>query len=246
MEISINLANRPFRDLRPALKRMRQAMGVLIIAVILLGCLAHFFHKKAEEARMRYRVLKREVAAMAAERQDYEAMMRLPENLALLRETENLNQLFDAKALSWTAALQDLEAVLPRGVVVTGIEPTIARDGIVTLHVHVVGVPDKCIEFLRNLEASSRFRSPRIADESSDIGQGLNQKLLQASTTNSTSFNLLVEYYPDGSGGLQQSATDAETGTRSREQADVIRGQGRDAWGGGSSAHSTHQAGGLR
>ena len=52
MRISLNLATRPFTDLGPILKRLRIGMGVLVLAAggLLLGL--HFFHQKAEEARL--------------------------------------------------------------------------------------------------------------------------------------------------------------------------------------------------
>lgn len=201
MDLSINLANRPFRDLRPLLKSMRAAMGALAVLAAALGVLAYFVHQKANAAHLRVHFLEGKVASIASEQQGYQAMMHRPENQRLAQETENLNRLFDAKAFSWTIALRDLEAVLPNGVEVAAIEPARAQDGKVTLRVRVLGPRDKNIEFVRNLELSPRFRSPRIVGESADTNRGPNQKFVPVSASDSTNLDILVEYdanAPDG------------------------------------------------
>ena len=77
------------------------------------------------------------------------------------RRRENLNQLFDEKAFSWTLAMEDLETVLPGGVQVTTLEPTRDKDGHITLQLRVLGPRDLSIQpGARTWNTRERFLSP--------------------------------------------------------------------------------------
>ena len=197
MDITINLASRPYIDLRPILKTLRITMGVFFVLIIGLGVGVWYAHRYAEESKIRVRSLEAGIANVIAERQGYQAMMQRPENVHVLKETDELNPLFDAKAFSWTLVLEDLETALPAGVQVTGIEPVRAKDGNVTLHVRTHGPRDKSIELLRNLELSKRFLNPRIVGESADNSAASNQALAPVSISNMTELDLLAEYNVD-------------------------------------------------
>ena len=197
MEITINLANHPFIDLRLVLKTIRRGMAGLLAIILVLGVAVYFFHRSAAEARRRVNSLEAQIGRVTTERQGYQAMMQQPQNLKLLQETDELNVLFDAKAFSWTLVMEDLETALPAGVQVTGIDPTRAEDGTVTLHVRVHGPRDKGVELVRNLESSRYFRSPRIVGESADNMTASGQKLEPVSISSSTEFDLLAEYNAD-------------------------------------------------
>ena len=196
MRIAINLATRPFADIGPVLKRLRIAMGVLALAAIALGFGLHELHQKAEEARARDHSLDGKIAAITKERQDYQAMMRQPDNAQTLQQAENLNQLFDEKAFSWTLAMEDLETVLPAGVQVTTIEPNRNKDGHITLRLRVVGPRDRAVELVKNLEHSRRFSEPRIVGENSESTGRPGEPAEPVSETNRVDFDVLAEYNP--------------------------------------------------
>ena len=119
MRISLNLATKPYADLAPLLKKLRIVLVCMAVAAIALGFGVHALDQKAQQARERERVVEAQIARLNQERQGYQTMMRRPENAAVLSQAENLNQLFDEKAFSWTLAMEDLETVLPGGVQVT-------------------------------------------------------------------------------------------------------------------------------
>lgn len=194
MEITINLANQPFIDLRPVLKALRRTMAGLLAAILVLGVAAYYAHRWEVESRRRVEALEKQIKQATAEQQSYQALMQQTQNLKLLQETDELNLLFDAKAFSWTLVMQDLETALPTGVQVIGIDPTRAKDGTVTLHVRVHGPRDKNLELVRNLEHSRYFRSPRIVGESADTMTSGGQKLEAVSISTSTELDLLAEY----------------------------------------------------
>ena len=196
MRISLNLATKPFADVEPIKRKLRIAMAALALAAIALGYGVYALDQRAAEARSRERAVEAQIGRVNQERQGYQAMMRKPENAAVLAQAENLNQLFDEKAFSWTLAMEDLETVLPGGVQVTTLEPTRDKDGHITLHLRVLGPRDRAVQFVENLEHSRHFLSPRIAGESSETAAGPNQRVEPVSASSRVNFEVLADYVP--------------------------------------------------
>lgn len=196
MRIGLNLATRPFTDLGPDIRRLRIGMGVLALLCILFGLGLHFFDRQAAAARAREHSLDGEIARIQAERQHAQDFMRLPPNAQLLDQTQSLNQIFDAKAFSWTLAMEAMETVLPAGVQVTAIEPIRAKDGHITVHLRVTGGHDRVVDLVRNLEHSRRFLLPRIVGESAETNNAPNQRPEPVSASNRFDFDLLADYNP--------------------------------------------------
>jgi type IV pilus assembly protein PilN len=195
LRVAINLASRPFADVAPALKSLRIAMGALALVAVALGLGLHFLHDKAEAARARAHSLDGKIAALTTERQQYQAMMQQPDNARVLQQAVNLNQLFDEKAFSWTLAMEDLETVLPAGVQVTTLEPTV-KDGQITVHLRVVGPRNRDVELVQNLEHSRHFLLPRIVNETTASEEGANQRVEPVSNSNRVNFDMLADYTP--------------------------------------------------
>jgi type IV pilus assembly protein PilN len=196
MRITVNLATRPFADTGPLLRRLRIAMAALVLISGALVFGLHALRHSARMARIRAHSLDGALAQIKQERQGYIRMMQEPTNARLLAETKQLNNLFDEKAFSWTLTMESLETVLPGGVQVSTLEPVREKDGHIMLRMRVIGPRDKGIEFLRNLEHSKRFLSPRIVGETAEGGNNPGQKLLPVSDTNPFSFELLADYNP--------------------------------------------------
>jgi type IV pilus assembly protein PilN len=195
MQITLNLATRPYTDIRPALKRVRIALGVLGVLALGLGLGLHAVHQKAEEARATEQSVQNQINAITAERQGYQSRMNEPDNVELLAHIGELNKLIDEKSFSWTLAMEDLEMVLPVGVQVTNLEPV--RDqktSQITLKLRVVGPRDRAVDLVRNLERSKHFLLPRIVGESAESTGGPNAKLEPISASNRVNFDLLAEY----------------------------------------------------
>jgi type IV pilus assembly protein PilN len=199
MRVTLNLATRPFADLGPALKRLRIGIGILVFLAIVFGLGLRALHQKAEEARQRDHSLDGAIARVTQERENYQALMRRPDNAQLLTQADALNKLFDEKAFSWTLAMENLETVLPGGVQVATIEPARAKDGHITLHLRVVGPHDRSVGLVRNLEHSRRFLQPRIVGENSEATNSPNQRLEPVSATNRFNFDLQADYNPPSS-----------------------------------------------
>ncbi len=228
MRISLNLATKPYADVGPQLQKLRIAMAALAVAAIGLGFGVHALDEKAQTARDRERGMETRIARVSQERQGYQAMMRRPENAAVLTQAENLNALFDEKAFSWTLAMEDLETVLPGGVQVTTLEPTRDKDGHITLHLRVLGPRDRAIQMVENLEHSRRFLSPRIVGETSEATGGPNQRMEPVSASNRFNFDVLADYnpaYPDE----RRTAKSATSPDRSAEEPGTGTGTMRGA-----------------
>ena len=139
MRISVNLATRPFIELRPLFARLRLAAVALVLLAVGLGFGLHSLNAKAAKAQAQMDALKAKTAHFQDERQRNETRMRQPQNMAVLERSQFLNAVFARKSFSWTAVMMDLEKVLPAGVQVTSIEPVITKDGDVNIRLRVAG-----------------------------------------------------------------------------------------------------------
>ncbi len=229
MKITLNLATRPFVDVGPAIKRLR--IGMIVLAVLSLAGLGalHLVHSKAEAARAREHSLDGAIAKINTERAGYEAMMAQPKNAEFMTEVDELNDLFEEKAFSWTMAMESLETELPGGVQVTQIEPQRSKTGQITLHLRVVGPHDLADELVKHLEHSSRFQAPRIVGEEAESANTPNSKNLEpVSTTNRFNFDLQAEYVPPTEAELaaeKKKPRTVETESDTVERAPVVAPQ---------------------
>ena len=169
MRISVNLATRPFVELRPLFARLRLAMGVLALLAIGLGYGLHVLNARARVAESQMDALKAKTRGYEKERLANEARMRQPENRGVLERSQFLNTMFVEKGFSWTAVMMDLEKVLPTGVQVISLEPQMSKDGTVSIRLRVSGDRDREVQLLRNLETSQRFVAPRLAGEAAQV-----------------------------------------------------------------------------
>ena len=211
MRVSLNLATRPYADQGPALKQLRIGMAILTVVLIGLGLGLLHFHQDALRMAAQEAVLDKSIARIRQEEVGYEAQMQQPANSKVLTQAQFLNQLFDEKSFSWTAAMEDLEQVLPGGVQVTAIEPNRGKDGRLTLHLRVSGPRERSVEMVRNMEHSLRFASPRISGENADNSSQGDLQLVRA--VSKVSFDVLAEYNP-----ATLEERNAEIGKRKRSQ----------------------------
>lgn len=220
MRVILNLASRPYADFGPAMKRLRYGMGALIGVCLILFLGLHLLHNKAEAARAREHSLDGRLASVTGERQGYVRMMQQPDNAALLQQVGALNEIFDQKAFSWTLAMENLETVLPGGVMVTTLEPVRDKTGEITLHLRVVGPRDLSVDLVRNLEHSRRFAHPRIVGENAEAAaNGAVQHLEPVSASNRFDFDILAEYNPPSPEERKAAKTPEKTGEQDKSTA---------------------------
>lgn len=196
MRVTVNLATRPFVELRPVYKRLRVWMVIFFLLAIPLWYLARIEQRKADAATSRVRQMQASVQKMRDQQQGYQKLMRQPQNAAVLTQSDFLNDLFRRKAFSWTATLTDLETVLPAGVQVMSIDPQVAPDGHVTIRMRVSGERQRAIDLVKNLEGSKHFASPRLAGESLATSNTGNQQALPVNASSDVNFDILADYRP--------------------------------------------------
>jgi type IV pilus assembly protein PilN len=230
MRISINLATRPFVELRPLFLRLRIVMVLLAVVAIALGLWAHFMQQRLNVATAQMDSLRRQTDAAQQERIHNEARMRQGPNAAVLSRAHFLNRLFLEKSFSWTAVMMDLENVLPTGVQVTSIEPQVSASGDVIIRLRVSGQRDRAVQLVRNLEHSRRFLQPRLSGEASQAKQtvaqrpGFGQAQIGVPTgPPAVEFDILANYnpLPEGESYSKPSSAKSSTG------AAAVRGGGR-------------------
>ena len=197
MKVGINLASRPYVELRPVYSRLRIWMVILALVGAALWFLLHSEHHQAEAVAARVALVHSKVDQMQRQEQSYQALMRQPNNAAVLDQADFLNGTFRHKAFSWTATMTDLETVLPAGVQVQSIEPIVAPNGHVTIRMRVSGGREHAVDLIRNLERSRHFASPRLADEALAAGPGGAQGGFQnVSSSTDVNFDILADYRP--------------------------------------------------
>ena len=225
MRVSINLATRPYTDLGPALRRLRFGIGGLAVVAIALALGLHFMHNAAEAARAREHSVDQSITKVSQERQQYISLAQQPDNAKVLAHVSSLNKLIDAKAFSWTLAMEDLETVLPGGVQVTTLEPVVdKKDGHITVRMRVVGPRDKAVDLVANLEHSKRFLLPRIVNETAEsAGNGNQQQAEPVSKSNRVNFDLLADYNP--ATPEERKAAHRNAHTTEPRQPEQVKGQ---------------------
>jgi type IV pilus assembly protein PilN len=198
MRITLNLASKPFIELRPLYARLRWWMAILLIAAIPLWLLLKTETRKAALVNAKMASVQANIQRLQSQQRSYEAMMRQPANAAVLTQSVFLNRLFARKAFSWTAIMMDLETVLPGGVQVMNIDPATDKSGKVTIRLRVNGQRDRAVELVRNLEHSRRFLDPRLASESAETstGNGNQNGFQPASGPTNVNFDVLADYNP--------------------------------------------------
>lgn len=198
MRISVNLASRPYVELRPVYTRLRTWMAILAVTGLALWFLYRSERAQAQAAMTRVADVQHRVQQLESEQLHYKEMMAEPRDAAILKQADYLNGLFRRKAFSWTATMEDLENVLPAGVQVLSIDPIIAKDGHVTIHLRVTGARDRALDLIRNLEQSKHFASPRLEAETLATNESVgNRQMAQPiSDTNQVNFDILADYRP--------------------------------------------------
>jgi type IV pilus assembly protein PilN len=210
MRVSINLATRPFVELRPFFLRLRIIMGVLAVVGIAAIIAAHILQTKLDVAQGQIDRLHAQTVAAQQEKASNERRMRQPVNAAVLDRAHFLNALFLRKSFSWTAVMMDLETVLPSGVQITSIEPQIAASGDVVIRLRVSGDRDRAVQLVRNLERSKRFLTPRLTGEAVQAKEAATQGAVSnPGAPAGVEFEILANYNPLPEGEAYSTAKPA-------------------------------------
>lgn len=197
MKITVNLASEPYVELRPIYNRLRTWIAILLLLGGALWLLYRNERVQAEDARAQVASVENHVDSMERLEQNYQRMMQQPKDAGILKQSDYLNGLFRRKAFSWTATMTDLETVLPPGVEVLSLDPIVAPDGHVTIHLRVTGDRDRALDLIRNLEKSRHFASPRLTSETlATAANGQPGAMQDVNASKEVNFDILAGYRP--------------------------------------------------
>jgi type IV pilus assembly protein PilN len=201
MRITLNLATRPYVELRPIYARLRIITLVLVLLALPMLLVLQVEQAKARASTARVDQLHRDIALLEQQQQTAHSLMQQPSNAEVLQRADFLNQLFRRKAFSWTATISDLENTVPPGIQVLSIDPVVAPDGHVTIRLRVAGQRDRGVELVRNLEHSRYFVAPRLASEAlanqgSGTGSAAVRPVAETAAATDVAFDILADYRP--------------------------------------------------
>jgi len=151
----LNLASQPFRNERlPALLLEVAALGVLALTAEHALLLRQLLPGRTSGVRQEAAALEAESARLRAETRSQRSNRPDP---AGMTEWALIKDLVDRRAFSWTLLFSHFEAVLPDGVRLVTVAPTV-RKGEVLLDVGAVArTPEEAREFVRRLEGRREF-----------------------------------------------------------------------------------------
>jgi type IV pilus assembly protein PilN len=225
MRVTLNLASRPYVELRPVYQRLRVIIAALAVLALIFWYVGRTEYRRAQAVKAQVDSVQNSIDQVRQEQQRHEAEMREPKNAAVLDQAQFLNDLFQHKAFSWTAVMMDLERVLPAGVQVLNIDPVVAKDGHVAVRLRVLGAHDRAVDLVRNLEKSRRFLSPTLMAETADTSStGNNNFQNAAAVSNRSNFDIVADYNPLPIKALAEPKTAADDADKAAKQADAASG----------------------
>jgi len=160
MRLNINLATQPYQNVRRVL--LLWSMAVAIVAVLTCALLwaAIGATRSWRDATRQSNEYRSKIAACDRERVNAEAMLNRPENRSTRDQSLFINTLIARKAFSWTEVLSDLERIMPSGIHVIAIAPTISDDNQLELKLGASGPSrERAIELISRMEDSPHFRN---------------------------------------------------------------------------------------
>jgi Tfp pilus assembly protein PilN len=151
----LNLATRPFRNERLPTLVLWAALTVLLAASVKHGLVVtDLLSARSVALEHEVRALDAEAEALRGERKGEKAPSP---DAALVRQWALVSNLVDRRAFSWTDLLARLEEVLPSGVHLVSIAPTIQRGQVALDFNAVARTPEEALELVRALQARKDF-----------------------------------------------------------------------------------------
>ena len=163
MRVPINLASRPYENLRPVYNAAGLA-AILLVALALVVAWADWQNRR--DTRLlteQVSQLEAAMADLAREQLELEQGLRRPEMQEIRERSAFLNSLIVRKSLSWTQMFMDLETILPPRAQVTAIRPRLNQSQQVEVTLTVAAASmGPLVEFLQKLESARQFGSPEV------------------------------------------------------------------------------------
>ena len=215
MRLNINLATKPYQDVRRVL--LQWGGLVLLLALCTAGLLWMALNnwRESREVNAKIAGLNSEIAALDRQHAEALALVQLPQNRPVLEDSKFLNGLIARKSFSWTRVFMQLEQIMPSGLHVVSIQPSLSpKTDTVEVHMSVAGTSrDAAVELVKRLEQSPSFRDARIEEESAIKPQ--------KGITDTVQFHLMAVYVPQPApaGDAKKAATKPDAARLETTQA---------------------------
>lgn len=170
MRVPINIASRP-ADLSRPLRAVAAALGCLALLLSFVAVRSELRSRNEfRELVDRNNQLGSDIGNLQNTQKEMQVWLETPQVTQIRQRSALLNSLISQKSLSWTRMFQDLEAVLPAGVRITGIAPVVKAQGAgqsqpelrLSVAAREVG---PIVTFIKRLEDSSQFANPVVAGQ---------------------------------------------------------------------------------
>ncbi len=204
MQLNINLATQPFEDAREFLRRW-MTVGICLVLVT-LGLAWYTFHNymQARDLNRQIGEVRQQLQRLDSEEQQARAVLARPENRGTLERSTFLNSVFARKAFSWTSVFSDLEEIMPPGLHVVSIAPSLTESNELNVALVFAGNSrDHAGELVRRMEKMSRFQDVRLISETVPNLE----TQMQSGGMTEVQYTISARYQPS------TSSTPAKTGT---------------------------------
>jgi type IV pilus assembly protein PilN len=167
VRLNINLATKPYQDVRRVLLQWGGLVLLLAVCTVALAWTAVSVWRESRTVNAKISGLESEIAALDKQRDQAVEVLRLPQNSSVVDDSKFLNGLIARKSFSWTRVFMQLEQIMPPKLHVVSILPELQpKTNTVEVHLTVAGTSrDAAVELVKHLERSPSFRDARITEE---------------------------------------------------------------------------------
>lgn len=166
MRLNVNLATRPYEDVRSFLARW--GMLTILLALVTAGLVYFAIYNWRASADVNRQIARMEddMSKLDKDRAAAQTKLNLPPNKVIVDQSKFLNNAIQRKALSWTRIFMDLERIMPNRLHVVSITPELNKENQLLIHLQVAGDSrEKGIELVRRMEESPTFKNPELHNE---------------------------------------------------------------------------------
>jgi type IV pilus assembly protein PilN len=166
MRLDINLASRPYQNLRNFWMRWIVGLAALTLVTILIIGYTVLGLLQAHRERVAIEAIQNNIAALNEKEISAKAFLNQPDNRNTRDRSQYLNDLFHRKAFSWTRVFEDLEHVMPPRLHVVSIHPELTAANQLEIKLIVGGDShEHALELIKKMEESKRFQDTQINQE---------------------------------------------------------------------------------
>lgn len=230
MRTNINLASQPYEDAQQY--AVYYGSIVFLLAVLTAALIWFTFHsvRRTSDLTRQINQVHSQLATLDREKVSGERMLAMPQNHGTVAKSEYLNSIFARKAFSWTLVFSDMEKLMPPGLRVLSIAPTLDDQNQLQVHITVGGESrERAIELVQNLEKTPRFRNVQLRSDQMNVDsrgnvQGRGSSSTTSEFTDPIRFDISANYFPS----TQNSAPAANvTAAAPGENATVAENGGK-------------------